>query len=815
MCRLLMLVCIFSYINDRISAYSPSRMHMRHRKVTFMMTAIDEVETKEVGTLEVVTESKDDEVIETNSNESKNEETTDTVAISNELIEEEKPEAATPTVTLTPTPIPTAPVGIKDPVSNGASQSELLQEQLKELREGLSSFQSSAYEAIYDKPLKWQPSDGTEEKTTPTKSTKGTPPVSIVGESKVKVEVGSEVIVKTEDIKAVASKEDIIDDAPVAKSTVKPSTKASAAKVETPLASKAAPAVQPQKLEAVNVADTFEKVAAKAIPATKSGSNIEESAADEVDAIPISGVPLGSAVEDDSDNTQDILKAQQAVSMSFLSSGLTLDEANLAAILAEADSADEVVVEDDMEKEEKAETKATARPAAKQNNSPFGGFSFGAPKTKFPDKKLSPVKKEEPVQSSIPESGTPTSASAPITPKTTSKKSPVSPFAGFNFGAPKQKMLREKVVDKKAVASSSTIEPVMEPLSDSVPVAKAVSEQKIPEKKDGGLFNFGLTPKPRSKLVPKQVEAVTEVNPTPEASPAPVPVKKETKTSSPFSFGFPKARTNSKPETKKSIEKNEEPAAPAVATKATSISKKARTPVAKTTTGLFGFSFGQPKKKQSPLQIAASKLLNNDQKQIGDFQSATDSYRSSDLSATKFIGYLVSTFGEDDLDLILKPLIEELPEKDLGAKLNDANEKRMKDAAKSSGGFFGNLFKPKDTTASKAIISSVSTTKPTSKISGKKSDVPKATTSKAVSKSSKLSTKPSKVVKEGLTGLPSSKRAFVNAKVRSFKTNRIDAKSVVSSLTNELGKERALSVIKDITAQLPNDLANQLNAAAK
>merc|ERR1711998_634270 len=139
----------------------------------------------------------------------------------------------------------------------------LLQEQLKELREGLSSFQSSAYEAIYDKPLKWQPSDGTEEKTTPTKSTKGIPPVSIVGESKVKVEVGSEVIVKTEDIKAVASKEDIIDDAPVAKSTVKPSTKASAAKVETPLASKAAPAVQPQKLEAVNVADTFEKVAAK------------------------------------------------------------------------------------------------------------------------------------------------------------------------------------------------------------------------------------------------------------------------------------------------------------------------------------------------------------------------------------------------------------------------------------------------------------------------------------------------------------------------------------------------------------------------
>merc|ERR1711871_1066276 len=349
----------------------------------------------------------------------------------------------------------------------------------------------------------------------------------------------------------------------------------------------------------------------------------------------------------------------------------------------------------------------------------------------------------------------------------------------------------------KPVVPVTIKEPVAEPVPviDAAPVVKAAPKSKIVEKKSG-FFNFGSTSKPKSKPVMKKEETVTAIDPTPEVPPAPLPVLTSTKSKklSPFSFGKPKAQSKPKPIITKLIEKKEDPVAPAPAPAANAAATRSG--------GVFNFLFGQPKKKQSPLQIIAAKLLNNDKKLIAEFQNATDSYRTSDLSAPKFIDYLVSTFGEEDLDLILEPFFEELPEKDIGIKLKDANEKRKIAAKKPASGFFSNLFKPKGKTTNTPL-------------SSKKLSTTVVNTTKITSKATKISTRSPKVFKEGLAGLPSSKRTFVNAKLRSFKMNRIDAKAVVSSLTSELGKERALNVIKDLTAQLPNDLANQLNAAVK
>ena len=161
------------------------------------------------------------------------------------------------------------------------------------------------------------------------------------------------------------------------------------------------------------------------------------------------------------------------------------------------------------------------------------------------------------------------------------------------------------------------------------------------------------------------------------------------------------------------------------------------------------------------------------------------------------------TFGDESLDLILGPFIEELPEKDLGKKLNDVNEIRKK-AAEQQNNFLTKWFGPKQ----KAVSTM---TAPTIKATSKNiSSLKKTSTTKSVGKYTKT-----KLGKEGIDGLSSSKRGYVNAKVRSFKANRIDAKTLISCLKNELGNERALSVLKDLAGQLPIDLAKQLNAATK
>ena len=91
-------------------------------------------------------------------------------------------------------------------------------------------------------------------------------------------------------------------------------------------------------------------------------------------------------------------------------------------------------------------------------------------------------------------------------------------------------------------------------------------------------------------------------------------------------------------------------------------------------------------------QLTASALLKKDPVKLRSFQKATDQYRSADITSDTFISNLETLFGKENLESIVQPLIEGLPEKESGLVLKKAFEKRNKSSGSPSNGLFGGIF---------------------------------------------------------------------------------------------------------------------------
>ena len=75
-------------------------------------------------------------------------------------------------------------------------------------------------------------------------------------------------------------------------------------------------------------------------------------------------------------------------------------------------------------------------------------------------------------------------------------------------------------------------------------------------------------------------------------------------------------------------------------------------------------------------QGMVSDLLKKDSAKIRAFQKTTDALRAGNLSPTSYIKEVESVFGVKAAEKVLLPLINELPERSVAAKLAEAYKKK-------------------------------------------------------------------------------------------------------------------------------------------
>jgi hypothetical protein len=147
------------------------------------------------------------------------------------------------------------------------------------------------------------------------------------------------------------------------------------------------------------------------------------------------------------------------------------------------------------------------------------------------------------------------------------------------------------------------------------------------------------------------------------------------------------------------------PATTPVATKAPAVVAKSvstTTTVAKPSSGFFDFLKKSDSSSSTPVATVTkvappvasgmnksfltliTKLLNNDAKKISNFQKATDQFRSNVIDANSYLKTIEGLFGIEQLELVIKPLIQDLPEKDLSNKLKNSFEKLPKVTTKTT-----------------------------------------------------------------------------------------------------------------------------------
>jgi hypothetical protein len=181
---------------------------------------------------------------------------------------------------------------------------DLLGEQIGELRDGIKSFQTEAYESIYAKPVPWSKEKNLAESTKKGEEIDETPNTEKLVSNEASSEAPSVRVEET--IEAIAP-ESIETPAPE-----KPISDVQ----EAPTRPKAKPA--PKKIEPTPVLSemALKEAFVKAIPA------VVNSPPDEVDGIVLKDVAIVKKEETDEEKVKkSILRAQQSVSKSFLAYG--------------------------------------------------------------------------------------------------------------------------------------------------------------------------------------------------------------------------------------------------------------------------------------------------------------------------------------------------------------------------------------------------------------------------------------------------------------------------------------------------------------
>jgi hypothetical protein len=663
----------------------------------------------------------------------------------------------------------------------------MIGEQILELRDGLSTFQETAFEYLYDKKIGWTKG------AKPSDSKTAIDDKTIVGEN---VEIVAPVILET-----------------VAAEVI----------IEEPIAAKIVPSVM------------VKPIVAKSPEVNK-------------DVIAVRDIPIRPKPEIDGEldaelKKKAIMKAQQAVTQSFLSLKNELpiqaDGGDIFSFLKNDDllqkTADGSLSTKETPKSSRSEP--TSLPAVKESaksditlksvakalsssEAPPGGF--------FGFLKQSTVVDEIPIVSSakiVANRVTP-----PMPPASKEAKSKVDEKKSTSdiFGS-MSKDLNSVMAGMKGTSSINTV-PVNSvrdikaaPKQD---VAKATQNLPTVPSPGGGLFGF-LKPSPSATITRSKV-APPVVPPSPPALVQQVVADSTAAPKGGF-FGLlssPLAARNAPVVTKIAPTVIKEKAR--VIVKASAPVTQAAAPTAAQDSGKGLFSFFNKKEEISAVAVTAKtaessksvtaavgmnakfqstvlKLLKGDNGKVKAFQRATDDFRSGDVSGEAFIQTLETLFGSDALELVVTPLVSELPERTMAVKLKVAYDKNVaalkaSSSPKASFSFsFPGQGPKKVTSPSPAVlVLPVVEKKPISSKLKSLTPAPAAPVRTAVFRV------PSKV--------PIGKKVSIERQMKSLLAGSVDATTFYTSISKELGKDKMVEVISDIIIAFPADIRTKLDA---
>lgn len=669
----------------------------------------------------------------------------------------------------------------------GTEEPNMIGEQILELRDGLSTFQETAFEYLYDKKIGWTKG------AKPSDSKTAIDDKTIVGEN---VEIVAPVILET-----------------VAAEVI----------IEEPIAAKIVPSVM------------VKPIVAKSPEVNK-------------DVIAVRDIPIRPKPEIDGEldaelKKKAIMKAQQAVTQSFLSLKNELpiqaDGGDIFSFLKNDDllqkTADGSLSTKETPKSSRSEP--TSLPAVKESaksditlksvakalsssEAPPGGF--------FGFLKQSTVVDEIPIVSSakiVANRVTP-----PMPPASKEAKSKVDEKKSTSdiFGS-MSKDLNSVMAGMKGTSSINTV-PVNSvrdikaaPKQD---VAKATQNLPTVPSPGGGLFGF-LKPSPSATITRSKV-APPVVPPSPPALVQQVVADSTAAPKGGF-FGLlssPLAARNAPVVTKIAPTVIKEKAR--VIVKASAPVTQAAAPTAAQDSGKGLFSFFNKKEEISAVAVTAKtaessksvtaavgmnakfqstvlKLLKGDNGKVKAFQRATDDFRSGDVSGEAFIQTLETLFGSDALELVVTPLVSELPERTMAVKLKVAYDKNVaalkaSSSPKASFSFsFPGQGPKKVTSPSPAVlVLPVVEKKPISSKLKSLTPAPAAPVRTAVFRV------PSKV--------PIGKKVSIERQMKSLLAGSVDATTFYTSISKELGKDKMVEVISDIIIAFPADIRTKLDA---
>ena len=670
----------------------------------------------------------------------------------------------------------------------GTEEPNMIGEQILELRDGLSTFQETTFEYLYDKKVGW---------------TKGAKP----SDSKSSIDVKTKVV---ENVEIVA---------PVIVETV-----AAEVIIEEPIVAKILPSVM------------VKPIVAKSPEVNK-------------DVIAVRDIPIRPKPEIDEEldaelKKKAIMKAQQAVTQSFLSLKnelpIQVDGGDIFSFSKNDDflqkTADGSLSTKETPKSSRSEP--TSLPAGKESaksditlksvakamsssEAPPGGF--------FGFLKQSTVVDEIPIVSSakiVANRVTP-----PIPPASKEANSKIDEKKSTNdmFGS-MSKDLNSVMAGMKGTSSINAV-PVNS-VSDikAAPkqdVAKATQDLPTVPSPGGGLFGFLKSPP--SATITKSKVAPPVVPPSPPALVQQVVADSTAAPKGGF-FGLlssPSAARNAPVVTKiaPTVETKEKAR---VIAKASAPVTQAAAPTAAQDSGKGLFSFFNKKEEISAVAVTAKtaessksvaaavgmnakfqstvlKLLKGDNGKVKAFQRATDDFRSGDVSGEAFIQTLETLFGSDALELVVTPLVSELPERTMAVKLKVAYDKNVaalkaSSSPKASFSFsFPGQGPKKVTSPSPAVlVLPVVEKKPISSKLKSLTPAPAAPVRTAVFRV------PSKV--------PIGKKVSIERQMKSLLVGSIDATTFYTSISKELGKEKMVEVISDIIIAFPADIRTKLDA---
>lgn len=666
------------------------------------------------------------------------------------------------------------------------SSPNMIGEQILELRDGLSSFQETTFEYLYDKKVGW---------TKSAKSSDLKPAVS----DKIAVSENVEVTI-------------------------------------------VAPAV-------AEVDITDEPIAAKLVPSVIVKPIIPKSSEVSKDVIAVRDIPIRPKPEIDEEldaelKKKAIMKAQQAVTQSFLSLKneplIPAESSDFFSFLKSDDELEKVANVSPSPKDslKSARPDSTSSPSVKEpvksdilaksdskesssGEAPPGGF--------FGFLKQSTVVDEIPVVQSTKIAAIQVTSMIPPASKETKSKVDEKKTSGGIFGSI-SKDLNSAMAGMKGTSPTTDTVPVKlerdtksVQKQDTAKVSQALPTAPIP----GGLFGF---------LKPASPAPITKLKVTPSvAQPSPPAVVQQLvadSTAAPKGGFFGLLNTPSAARNVPVVTKT----APVVEVKVNArVTAMAQVPVPQPATpksvqdsgkGLFSFfnkkeetsaTAGAEKITDSAQAVVAAvgmnakfqstvlKLLKGDNNKVKAFQRSTDDFRAGDVSGETFIQTLESLFGSDALESVVTPLVSELPERTMAGKLKVAYEKNVAALKASSSprtpfsfNFPGqNSKKASPPSAAVAVLPVIEKKTMSSKLKSlTPAPVPPARTT--------VFRVPSKV--------PIGKKVSIEKQMKSLLAGSIDATTFYTSISKELGKEKMIEVISDIVIAFPPDIRSKLDA---